>query len=85
MTAAELTCPHGMLSRPSCITCMEDGPVAPPARWKKIGGPFAASYPGDCPAGDTIDPGDLLQRWDRDDYTGAPHTVYAHADCGAPT
>jgi hypothetical protein len=73
-------CPHGMPAPATCLECMEDGPVAPPARWKKVGGAFAASYPGACPAGDAIEIGDLVQRWDRDDTS-----KYAHSDCGAPT
>lgn len=26
------SCPHGMPSRPSCVECMAEGPVAPPRR-----------------------------------------------------
>jgi hypothetical protein len=64
----------------SCVDCMEEGPVAPPVRWKKIGGTFSAAYPGQCPAGDPIEPGDLVQRWD----LGSERTAYVHDDCGVP-
>jgi hypothetical protein len=72
-------CPHGIPTPASCLECMEDGPVTRPARWTKIGGPFTASYPGECPAGDPIDIGDVVQRWDRDQVSR-----YAHVDCGRP-
>lgn len=76
---AEFECTHGMPSPKSCIDCMEEGPVAPPATWAKVGRPFPARFTSTCIGCDrtTIAVGDLLQRWDK----GTDRTEYLHADC----
>ena len=81
-----MTCPHGMPSPASCVDCMDEGPVATPTRWQKVGGPFAARYPGECAACgrlflySEVMQNERIQRWD----LGDERTVYTHADCGTP-
>ncbi len=45
-----MTCPHGMPSPPSCVSCMEDGPAAPPNvnRPPTVEATFRARYDGHC-------------------------------------
>lgn len=67
------TCPHGMPNPKTCVDCMEEGNI-PVAKWLTVGTPFDAKFPGVC-AGckDTWEPGDSIQRWDREDRTKYTH------------
>ncbi len=77
-----LMCPHGMPSRASCVTCMEDGPVSTPATWARVGAIFPARYDGTCPGCDkVIWPPDLVQRWDKGDGRLVIATIYTHPEC----
>lgn len=75
--AESLTCPHGYPSPKSCIECMEEGPVAPPRVWHKVANPFPARYLDECTCGNTINVGDMLQRWD----LGDEETKYLEVGC----
>lgn len=74
-------CTHDLkMPKPSqCYRCMEDGPVAAPEQWAKVGSPFTATYAGTCIGCDaaTIEAGQQIQRWDR----GSDRTAYLHARC----
>lgn len=74
-----MTCPHGMPKPSTCLDCMEEGPIAEPARWATVGEPFTARYDGDCPScGRPIVAGiTQVQRWD----LGEERTVYCCAGC----
>ena len=82
-----MTCPHGYASLASCVDCMTDGPMAKPSSWTRVGGPFAARYPGECATcghlftNDEVTRNRRIQRWD----FGDERTVYTHADCPSPT
>ena len=45
------SCAHGMPSPASCVTCIEDGPVAPPTRSEPVTvvATFRARFDGQCP------------------------------------
>lgn len=70
-------CPHGYPKRSNCLTCMEDGPVADPPRWRPVGERFRAQYASWCRCGEQIVQGDRVQRWD----LGDEQTVYTHEGC----
>ena len=76
------SCPHGMPNPKTCYDCMEEGNLEPP-KWKKVGFPFNAIYPGTCaaPACSVVitEVGDLIQRWDID--SGIGKSKYTHIDC----
>lgn len=74
-----LPCSHGMPNAATCLDCMEDGPVATPSTWGRVGDRFRARFCGECPTcGSGFHEGDPIQRWDRDD-----RTVYTHERCHA--
>lgn len=76
-------CPHGMPSPRACFSCMEDGPVADPAKkWWRQGLPFLAQYPGTCVACHGGYPvAARVQRWDFGSSTVTERTGYTHAVC----
>lgn len=78
MTTLPLPCPHGMPNAATCTQCMDEGPVAAPSRWEKVGPPFAATYAGVCVGCDRADirVGEQIQRWDRGE-----DTRYLHDGC----
>lgn len=74
------TCPHGFAKAASCVDCMMDGPVAGPARWRRVGGAFPARFASVCAdesCGGQLHVGSRVQRWDR----GDERTVYCHERC----
>lgn len=71
-------CPHGFPKPASCVECMEDGPVAAPARWQPLGQAFNAAHPGRCErCDDQIVAGERITR---EDY-GDERTRYVHVGC----
>lgn len=81
MTEA-LVCLHGMPSPAACVDCMDEGPVAPPVRWEKVGAPQIALYDGVCIGCDhtEIPVGARIQRWDRPGAHGL-RTAWLHEGC----
>ncbi|HXH58441.1 hypothetical protein [Iamia sp.] len=71
-------CTHGMPSPTSCVTCMEEGPVAAPARWVLIGAPFLAGFAGSCER--CVRPYAPGMRIVREDL-GGQRTRYVHEEC----
>lgn len=68
-------CPHGMPNPKTCVDCMEEGNIEPP-KWKINGPMFAARFAGTCGGcGEGWTPGDIIQRWDKEDS----ETKYTHA------
>lgn len=66
-----MTCPHGMPSPPSCVECMEDGPVAPPERTRRptVEATFQARYAGHCSGCNLpITPGQVVHRLSDERY-----------------
>lgn len=73
-------CPHGYPKPTMCLSCMESGPVAPPARWQLVGRPFNAAHPGRCErCDDVIVAGERIIREDLDD----DRARYVHMGCRA--
>ncbi len=80
-----MNCPHGMPSRASCVTCMEDGPVVAPSDMKGAaqgeeyieGFIPAAQYPGVCrECHSDIVLGEPLYK-----MVKGEQTYYIHTDC----
>lgn len=67
-------CGHGMPSPGSCVDCMNDGPLPPPAKPTRAGWPFSATFEGACigePACSGIEPGDQIVRMSDGGYRHA--------------
>lgn len=63
----------------TCVDCMEQGNI-PVAKWKREGMPFPSKFIGMCSnCKEDWNPGELIQRWDKEDQT-----KYTHMGCGAP-
>lgn len=72
-----MPCPHGMPKPSTCLTCMEDGPVAPPTAKVRPTpvATFTARFDGQCPGCNLpITPGQVIHC--------LSDMAYVHQGCG---